>query len=76
MLVENNVAVNALVGSTRSSTQWVYPSLARRMSRLLADDPLRQEMGRQGRQRVLKDFSFAHQAERYRQLFAQAAGMV
>jgi len=51
------------------------PSLARGMSRLLANDPLRQEMGRQGRQKVLKDFSFALQAERYRQLFARATGM-
>ncbi|MHC4176584.1 MAG: glycosyltransferase [Planctomycetota bacterium] len=46
-------------------------ALARRMSDVLASDAERPRMGSRGRQRILKDFTFAKQAEQYLQLVAE-----
>jgi glycosyltransferase involved in cell wall biosynthesis len=46
-------------------------ALAGRIRDLLASEDLRREMGFQGRQRVLEDFSFPAQAEQYRRLLAE-----
>jgi glycosyltransferase involved in cell wall biosynthesis len=46
-------------------------ALAGRVRDLLASEDLRREMGFQGRQRVLEDFSFPAQAQQYRELFAE-----
>jgi glycosyltransferase involved in cell wall biosynthesis len=46
-------------------------ALAGRIRDLLAAEELRREMGFQGRQRVLEHFTFAAQAEQYRELLAE-----
>jgi glycosyltransferase involved in cell wall biosynthesis len=46
-------------------------ALAGRIRDLLASEELRREMGFQGRQRVLEDYTFPAQAERYRELLAE-----
>lgn len=50
------------------------PALADRIVRLLADDALRSRMGRAARQRVRDHFTFAIQAQEYRELFDELLG--
>jgi glycosyltransferase involved in cell wall biosynthesis len=48
--------------------------LARRILQAVASEPERRAMGRRGRERVLRDFTFATQGRRYRQLFEELVG--
>ncbi len=48
--------------------------IAERVSRLLADEPLRKRLGTAGRERMRREFSFEAQAERYAELFDRLAG--
>jgi glycosyltransferase involved in cell wall biosynthesis len=49
-------------------------ALAGRILDALGDEPARQAMGRHGRERVRRDFSFEQQAHRYQELFARLTG--
>jgi glycosyltransferase involved in cell wall biosynthesis len=49
-------------------------ALAQRILDMLADDDRRQQMGRRGRERVHREFTFAAQAEQYWRLFRELAG--
>jgi L-malate glycosyltransferase len=48
-------------------------TLARNLERLLRDEPLRVEMGKRGRQRVLQEFSLPHAIDRYKHWYQQLA---
>jgi glycosyltransferase involved in cell wall biosynthesis len=49
-------------------------ALAGRIREALADEAGRREMGRRGRDRIDKEFTFARQAEQFRQLFERVIG--
>jgi glycosyltransferase involved in cell wall biosynthesis len=49
-------------------------ALAECLRHVLANEPRRRDMGRRGRERVDKEFTFARQAEQYRRLFERLVG--